>query len=150
MANETIVTLGTPVTLEANGAAISNNNVGIADDDTYVRSSDGGGFRDVLFRATLTFATAPTENAPVIVLLRPLNIGGAGNHAETPENGATTFKGLAACAFVVNNVTTAQYVEAVGYNVPADFEAYLWNNATGQTISAGWTLTATPQTDDIA
>ena len=145
MANETIVVYGTPLTLEASGASISNNNVAQADDDTYSVSVDGGGYPDALFVLSCTFGTAPTENTNVVLLARPINIDST-NDSEAPENGATTFKGVIIGSFTLNNVTTAQYISLVAYDLPAEAEYYIWNNATGQTLSSGWTLKVTPRT----
>jgi hypothetical protein len=146
MANETTVVEGTPKTLEANGASISNNNVGHADDATYSVAADGGGYPDAVFVLGVTFGTAPTENTTIVLLARPLNVLGTAD-CEAPENGATTYKGRFIGSFVLNNVTTLQYPAPIlAQDVPAEAEYYLWNNATGQTISAGWTLTVTPRT----
>lgn len=145
MANETTVVYGTPVTLEANGASISNNNVGQADDATYSVSADGANYPDAKFVLSCAFGTAPTENTAVVLLARPINIDST-NDSEAPENGAATFKGRYIGAFTLNNVTTTQYVELIAFDVPADAEYYIWNNATGQTLSAGWTLKITPRT----
>lgn len=47
---------------------------------------------------------------------------------------------------MVNNVTSAQYMLVVGRDLPKLAAYYIHNNGTGQTISAGWTLKATPIT----
>lgn len=145
MPNETIVVYGTPLTLEASGASISNNNVAQAVAATYNVSTNGGGYPDALFVLSCTFGTAPTENTAVVLLARPINIDST-NDSEPPENGAATFKGRYIGAFTLNNVTTAQYISLVAYDLPAEAEYYIWNNATGQTLSAGWTLKITPRT----
>ena len=40
---------------------------------------------------------------------------------------------------------TDQYLALIAYDVPAEAEYYIINNA-GQTLSAGWTLKVTPRT----
>jgi hypothetical protein len=84
MANETIIKLGTPKTLEANGASIVNNAIAQADDASYSISADGADYPDAKFVLAVTFGTAPTEGTIVALLARPLNIDGT-NDSEVPE-----------------------------------------------------------------
>lgn len=143
MANETKVYRGTTKTLEANGLAIANNDVGVADDATYAQVADGAGYPDGEFVLCFSFGTAPVENSIITLYARPLDIDGA-NDAEIPESGATTFKGEYIGRFLVNNViTVTQCARCIGRNLPALANYYLHNSATGQTISAGWTLKIT-------
>lgn len=140
--NDTIIAIGTPKTLEANGASITNGSVVQADDANYSISADGGNYPDAKFVASFAFATAPTEGTVLALYARPLSIDGA-NNAEVPEaTRPTVYIG----AFIVNNATTTQYAELVAQNVPWNAAYYLHNNGTGQTVSAGWTLKVTPCT----
>lgn len=142
MSNETIIKLGTPKTLEANGASIANNTLAQADDADYSIASDGTYYPDAKFVVNVTFSVAPTEGTVVALYARPLNISGT-DDSEVPEiTRPTTFIGT----FVVNNVTTTQYIELLAQDVPWEASYYLHNNGTGQTISAGWTLVVTPYT----
>jgi len=145
MATETTVVYGTSKTLEANGASIINNNVDQANDANYSPSTDGADYPDAEFVLSITFATAPTENSTIVLLVRPVNIDGTSD-SEVPENGATTFKGQYVGTFVLNNVTTTQYARLIAYDVPPTGDYFIWNNNTGQTISAGWTLKVRPRT----
>jgi hypothetical protein len=142
MAGETIIKLGTPITLETNGASISNNAVAQADDDIYSVVDDGAGYPDAKFVVSFAFGTAPTENTTLELYARPLDISST-NDAEVPEATRPTVR---LGSFVVNNVTSTQYAEEIVQDVPWKFSAYLHNNGTGQTVSAGWTLTITPCT----
>ena len=142
MSGETILKLGTQKTLEANGASIANNVLGQADDANYSVASDGAYYPDAKFVLAATFGTAPTEGTTLALYARPLDIDGT-NDAEAPE---TTRPTVFVGAFVVNNVTTAQYIELVAQDVPWNAAYYLHNNGTGQTLSAGWTLKVTPCT----
>lgn len=142
MSGETIIKLGTPKTLEANGASIANNTLAQADDASYSVASDGAYYPDAKFVISVTFGTAPTEGTTLALYARPLNIDGT-NNAEVPEiTRPTVFIGT----FSVNNVTTAQYAELIVQDVPWNASYYLHNNGTGQTLSAGWTLKVTPYT----
>ena len=141
MAGETIVVFGTPKTLEANGGSIANNAVVQADDATYDQVSDGAGFIYADFVLGFTYASAPTEGTVLALYARPLDIDGT-NDAEVPEAARPTmFIG----SFVVNNVTTAQYAQLIERQVPKLASYYIHNSATGQTVSAGWTLKVTPR-----
>ena len=142
MSGETIIKLGTPKTLEANGASIANNTLAQADDANYSISSDGAYFPDAKFVVSVTFGTAPTEGTTLALYARPLDIDGT-NNAEVPE---TTRPTVFIGTFAVNNVTTAQFIELLAQDVPWKAAYYLHNNGTGQTVSAGWTLKVTPFT----
>ena len=142
MSGETILKLGTPKTLEANGSSITNNSVVQADDATYSVASDGAYYPDAMFVASFTFGTAPTEGTILALYARPLDIDGTAD-AEVPEaTRPTVYIG----SFVVNNVTTTQYAELIAHDVPWLASYYLHNSGTGQTVSAGWTLKVTPCT----
>ena len=142
MSGETILVLGTPKTLEANGASIANNTLAQADDANYSVASDGAYYPDAKFVLSATFGTAPTEGTTLALYARPLDIDGT-NDAEVPE---TTRPTVFIGTFVVNNVTTAQYIELIAQYVPWNAAYYLHNNGTGQTVNAGWTLKVTPCT----
>lgn len=133
---------GAAKTLEANGAATANINVAAADDATYSVAADGANYAHVEFMLSCAFAVAPGESSSVDLWLRPLDIDAA-NDAEIPEN-SNAFKGTwYAGSFLVNNVTPTQYAMIRTFDVPPNFTAYIHNN-TGQTMSAGWMLKATP------
>ena len=142
MSGETIITLGTPKTLEANGTSIANNTLAQADDANYSISADGANYPDAKFVIAATFGTAPTEGTTLALYARPLDIDGT-NDAELPE---TTRPTVFIGTFAVNNVTTAQYIELLAQDVPWAAAYYLHNNGTGQTVSAGWALKVTPYT----
>ena len=143
MSGETIIKLGTPKTLEANGASITNNALAQADDANYSVVSDGAYYPDAKFVLSATYTTtAPTEGTTLALYARPLDIDGT-NDAEVPE---TTRPTVFIGTFAVNNVTTAQYIELLAQDVPWNAAYYLHNNSTGQTVSAGWTLKVTPYT----
>ena len=142
MSGETIIKLGTPKTLEANGASIANNTLAQADDANYSISADGAYYPDAKFVLAATFGTGPAEGTTLALYARPLDIDGT-NDAEVPE---TTRPTVFIGTFSVNNVTTAQYAELIVQDVPWNASYYLHNNGTGQTLSAGWTLKVTPCT----
>lgn len=142
MSGEMTVVRGTAKTLEASGASIANNAVGQADDANYDADTDGAGYPDAEFVLACAFATAPTESTVIALYARPLDVDST-NDTEVPEAARPT---RFIASFVVNNVTTTQYITETARDVPKLASYYLHNNATGQTISAGWTLKVTPRT----
>lgn len=145
MSGEVIVLWGTPVTLEASGGSITNNSVVQADDADYDVTADGGDYPDAEFYLTCAFGTGPTEGTALVLMARPLDIDST-NDAEVPELARPT---LAIGVFIVNNVTTTQYIPLQGVyarDVPRKADYYLGNSGTGQTVSSGWKLVAVPRT----
>lgn len=139
--NATIFEKASAITLEANGGSITNNSVVQADDANYSVFTDGGARPGGRFVASFTFATAPTEGTVLALYARPLDISST-NDAEVPEATRAVYVGN----FVVNNVTTTQYAELYNDQLPWNAAYYLHNVGTGQTVSAGWTLTVEPYT----
>ena len=142
MANEAVVKLGTPKTLEANGASIANTAIGQADDATYGIVADGASYPDADFVLAVAFGTAPTISTTIDLYAQELDIDGTSD-AIAPT---TTYKQRYIGSFVVAAQTAMQYLKVRGYDVPLVASYYLHNNATGQTMSAGWTLKVTPRT----
>lgn len=141
MSGETQVVFGTLKTLEANGAAVANNAIGTADDANYDVVVDGSSYPDALFTLVGTFGTAPTEGTVLSLYARPLDIDGT-TDSEVPEvTRPTLFIGN----FTVNNVTTAQAMQLLAVDLPKLATYYVHNNGTGQSLSAGWKLTALPR-----
>ena len=151
MANETKrIFHGTTTTLEANGASTANNVLTQANDASLNLGSytSPAGYPNVRFVLSFTFATAPLENSMIKLIARPLNIDGT-NDAQAPEASfleKDVGYGQRDQHFPVNNVTTAQYAVMDVHDAPWEADYYIFNAATGQTISAGWTLKATPFT----
>lgn len=142
MTNETRFFYGTPVTLESAGAVITNNALAQADDASYDLVANGGGYPDAVFVLACAFATAPTEGSTIALYARPLDVDGTSD-TEVPEAARPTeFIGT----FVLNNVTTTQYIRCVGTDLPQKADYYLHNNGSGQSMSSGWTLKVTPRT----
>ena len=86
--------------------------------------------------------SAPTENTTIALYARELDIDST-NDAAAPD---ATYKPKYIGVFVVDNVTSTQYLKLRASDVPTVADYSLFNNATGQTISAGWTLKVTPRT----
>ncbi len=142
MAGEAIVKWGTQKTLEANGGAIAAGAVVQANDATYSLSADGAYYPDAEFVLAAAFASAPTEGGVLALYARPLNIDGSAD-AEVPEAALPVWY---VGSFVVNNVTSMQYMTLLGQDLPAEAEYYIHNVSAAQTVSAGWSLKVKPRT----
>ena len=142
MANEAIVKLGTIKTLEYSGASVANAAMSLATTTTYGIVADGASYPDADFVLNVTFGTAPTINTALDLYAQELDIDGTSDAAAP----TATYKQRYIGSFVVNAVTTAQHLKVHAYDVPLVASYYLHNNATGQTMSAGWTLKVTPRT----
>jgi hypothetical protein len=142
MAGEAIVKWGAQKTLEASGASIGTNAVVKADDATYSLAADGAYYPDAEFVLAVAFASAPTEGGVLALYARPLNIDGTAD-AEVPE---AALPGWFVGSFVVNNVTSMQYMTLLAQDLPAEAEYYIHNVSAAQTVSAGWSLKVKPRT----
>lgn len=141
MSGETIVVYGAVKPLASAGSAIANNSVAQASTASYDITVDGSSFPDAEFVLAATFSVAPTEGTVLALYARPLAIDST-NNAEAPETTRpTTFIG----SFVVNDVTSTQYMLLVARDVPMKADYYIHNSGTGQSVSAGWTLKVKPR-----
>lgn len=139
-----ILSTGTPKTLEASGASITNGSVVQADDASYTLSSDAASWPDAEFLLICAFATSTSiEGKSINLLARPLDVSST-NDTEVPEAARPThFVG----SFIVNGVTSTQYIVLAGLyaqDLPRKADYYLHND-TGQTVSSGWSLVVTPR-----
>lgn len=141
MANETKIYKGTTKALETSGASLANNAI-TAIVAAYDRAVDGLGYPDADIILVATFATAPTVNTTLDLYAAEQDVKST-NDETAPT---TTYKPRYICSFPVNAVTTAQYIKRSVRNMPEKALYSLHNNATGQTVSAAWTLDITPTT----
>lgn len=140
MANESKVYRGTQKTLSTTIGSVASNAISAACGS--YSTSDTGGYPDAEFVLKVTYASAPTEGTTIDLLLRPLNVQST-NDADAPQ---ATYQPHKLGAFVVDNVTSAQYLFLRAYDLPAEGEFYLYNNNTGQSWSANAELYMTPVT----
>ena len=145
MAGETIVVWGTTKTLEANGSAVGALSAPLANDASYSVVSDGGGYPDAEFMLSATWASAPSAGMAVQLFAVPLDIDGTNDAEANVSFGVGVLVG----SFIVNNVTSTQYMRCAGTDLPKLANYYLYNTS-GQTISAGWTLKVTPKSYSTA
>lgn len=141
MANEAVFKFGTTKTLEANGASTAANVFTIADDAS-MTASDHNDYTMIDFTLSGTFSIAPTAGEVINLYARLMDIDGT-NDAQVPStNYLATYLG----SFLVEPVTSAQYVALFNVATPGrTFNCYI-ENKTSQTLGAGWTLKATPKT----
>lgn len=144
MAGEVQRVYGTLVTLEANGASIGNNAIGQADDAAANMASAGGlaDTFDAEFALTVPYSAAPTAGTSISLILRPLNFDGTSDAPVPTAAYLNEFFG----SFLPLASATTQTLRCFATDVPREFEAYLFNNATGIAIPAGWALRFRPVT----
>jgi hypothetical protein len=149
MANEAVFKYGTQKVLaNGTGAATSNNQLSTAASITYSQS-DTLDYPDAIFTlVTAGFGGAPTSGTTVDVYLRPIDIDGSSDQPAPPTGASTAaYKGKYATSFVLHaSSSSGDVYEAIAYDIPRSAEAYLFNNGTGQTLSANWTLKIRPRT----
>jgi len=142
MSGETVEVWGTLKSIESNGASISNGSL-IQVSGAYDKAgADGNGFPDAQFVLTASFAVAPVENGLVSLYAREYPQDGSGLRIDAPE---ATRPGRFIGSFVVNDRAGSQIMVLMGIDLPPKADYYLHNVNTGQAISAGWKLTATPR-----
>ena len=149
MANEAVYKYGTTVTLASgNGAAITNNQLSTAVGTTYSQTNTLD-YPDAVFTLTTAgFGAAPTAGSTLDLYVRPLSVDGATN-TPAPATGASTdaYKGQYIGSFVLKaSASSGDTYRTVGYDIPRSGEAYIFNNATGQSLTVNWTLKMTPRT----
>lgn len=135
---------GMELALEASGGSIVNGAFGQANDNNVLATNDPG-FPFIRFRLEAGNASAALTAGPNIVLCRQaLNQeGNASSDAPVPDS---TYPHDRVGAFKVDAVTGVQYLyldKDIRRLTGAD-ESYYLQNASGQTLDAGWKLYATP------
>lgn len=145
MANEVIWTYASPVTLEASGAEVADDAFGDAD-DADLADAQHGGFPLADFVLKAAFGGAVAAMSVVNLYRRDLNIDST-NDAIAPS--ATYPVQLVGNFLIPAGATAAAYYPCADVPLVADQEFFI-ENKTGQTLSAAWTLKATPKTYEPA
>lgn len=146
MSGEILSTDGSAITLEANGASVSNGAIGAANDDS-VLITDDPGYPFLRFALSIAAGTNFTAMGPIYLYERTLNVLST-NDTPVPT---TTYTVKRVGTFFAYAQTATQYLVCDYVPRPSNGEAeYYIGNAAGQTISSGWTLTATPFVPAVA
>ncbi len=149
MANEAVYKYGTAKTLaSANGAAITNNQLSAAAGTLYSQT-DTLDYPDAVFVfASAGFGAAPTSGSTLDLFIRPMDINGTTDQPAPPTGASTAaYKGQYIGSFVLHaSASSGDNYRCVGYDIPRAGECYLFNNATGQSVTANWSLIMTPRT----
>lgn len=147
MANEVKWTRAAAVVLEANGSSAANAAFAAADDAALSTSNAYEyPYADVAIKVAGFAATLSTAVIPTIALYRQdLNVGSTDNDMPAPS---VTFRKNFVGNFIMplglTSATTACDV-LTEVSITADCSFSIENNA-GQSLNAGWTLTAVPKT----
>lgn len=129
----------------ASTASVADGSKSVAGDvDSTWSNTDDAPIATYVLEAT--FATAPDTRSAVSLFARLLDFEGT-NDMPIPD---TNYDGIYLGAFVLDNVTTAQYLVLPDAPIPSAetsqvIEFYIQNDG-GQTLSAGWDLWLTPKT----
>jgi len=143
MANEAKFVRGTQKTISTTIAALTNNAAPtLAGSYT---SADTGDYPDAEFVLKIAFATAPTENSTIDLLVRAMNIANTTDDANAPD---ATYRPGYVGSFLLDNIgsSTTMILRCVGYDLPKEGDLYLFNNNTGQSSAANASLYMTPRT----
>lgn len=146
MANEAVFKYGSTVVLaNADGGAITNNQLSAAANVTYSQTNTSD-YPDAIFVwQTTGFGGFPLGGSTVDLYIRPMNVDGTTN--QPAPNATSTYKGVYVGSFVVtSSQASGDAYRCIGYDIPRSGQAYLFNNATGVTANANWTLKMTPRT----
>lgn len=138
MANEVKRVFGTQTQLQSAGASVSNNAISAAAATTYDLSASGGDYAHARFTLRVNSSVALTANAPITLILRALNVQGT-NDTPVPT---TSYLNRPAGVFSPIAQTADQYLELYAYDLPREFEAYIYNQA-GQSLTS-WDLWVQP------
>lgn len=145
MSGEAITVWGAAKTLESAGPAITNLSLAPAAAQ-YSVEVDGSSYPDGDIALTVTYATAPSSLPTLLLYARPMDIDGTLD-SEAPEAGLPrVFIGYFQLKIMAGTQTVALGPTGFARDLPRRAEYWLYNNSTGQTIQAGWTLKITPRT----
>lgn len=141
-ANDLIKVSGTEIVLEANGGSVSDGLFQQANDDT-VAPADNAGYPLLDFEFSGTWAITTDINLGEVRLYsRKINFEGT-NDAPVPSG---TFPRDLVGVFVPDTAAGVQYLVLEDVRRSLREEEFWIENATGQTLSAAWTLKAYPVT----
>ena len=141
-ANDLIKVEGTELILESAGAALTDGSFAQADNDT-VAPADNAGYPLLDFEFQGAWATATgINNGEIRLYSRKINFEGA---SDAPAPSATYPRDLVG-SLVPDAVTTTQNLVLEGAPRSLREEQFWIENATGQALSANWTLKAYPVT----
>lgn len=136
---------GTLDDLDSSSAAVTNTSFSVAGDlATWTNDDDA---TEAFLVGLFTFGTNPTAGSIINVYLQPLDIADTTKDQDAPS--ATNPRFLVASFPMV--ATTSEQVHAERIRLPngktsQEYQPWIYNVNTGQTLSAGWSLQITPIT----
>lgn len=136
--------IGSMSTLLNTGATLANNALAISSAYNNTTGQTGDGYTRGLFTFSGTFGTAPSANTGLSCWLIKSNDAAGGTYED--GDASTTPARPADFVLPVRAVNTAQVIAILAELVPGLLKLLAKNDATGQTINSGWTITLTPIT----
>ena len=143
--NDTIEKFGTLDDLDSTSGTVANNAYSVQGDLASWTNTDDAPMAAMI--GLFTFGTAPTAGTTIDLFCRLLNIVDTTKDTQTPtDDQPVIYMG----SYVLDNVTTEQ-VLSIDIALPnakssQEYEFYIKNNGTGQTLSSGWSLQVMPKT----
>ena len=132
---------GTPQVLEANGGSTANAAVGTANDADFDNTTTLAMFADFELNAGFGSSVTAGEDLELYLVPKLDGTNAADVDTSTPRFQPSHFAGM---LITPTTETAARRMTVSGVSVgPFKYTAYVWNRS-GQTMSAGWTLTAYP------
>ncbi len=142
MANEVEWTYASQVTLEDNGASGASDVFVQADDDTLEGTGNASHYPLADFVLNAAFGATVAAGGIVRLYRQDLNIDGA---SDAPAPG-TACRNLFVGSFIIATGNSAKTTYPLP-DVPITLDNAFWiENITGESITAGWDLKATPKT----
>lgn len=129
------------LTLEGSGGSLSNNTIAETNDAAYDPAAATLTYQTHgWLEFTGTWSVAPNDAAPTLDIYVAEAPGGT-TYADAPLTGGADQSQAFRMALPIRKVTTAQRVVAGPFLLPPHPVKFYVDNQTGQTLSAGWTLT---------
>ena len=142
MSNEMKFVYASEVILEASGASAASNAFAAAD-DTSLAVANHSDYPMADFALTCDFGAAVAPGGVVNLYRQDMDVTAGGADAPAP---ATTYKEYYVGSFVIPSGQSASATYPVS-NIPLSRTCqFSIENTTGQNLSAGWILKATPKT----
>jgi hypothetical protein len=124
------------LTLEGNGAALSNDTIVEANDNAYNGATDLDTYG--WLEVTGTWTVAPSDNTPTLDIYITEAPDGT-NYSSAPVTGGVDCHDQFLISIPVRKVTSAQR-KVVPIPLSPQLTKFYVDNQTGQTLPAGWTL----------
>jgi hypothetical protein len=128
---------GTSITLEASGAALTDNTIVLANDVNYIGSTtlDTWGWLELVG----TFGTAPDDTNPSVDVYIAMKSDGT-TFASAPVTGGVDCGDQYLISIPIRKIATAQRKVSMMFKLPPHDTQFYIDNQTGQSLNSTWAL----------